>query len=340
MANFAKRGSQSTRGWDPKVGRQVLKVGGDAEVSLWGGGPKGEVLEVTPNDPSVCTVHERPAISGEVHWRRFAITALKKGDSMIEARIPGPGRSGAVWAFMQLHVTGSLHSFRLVFFPGERHVGSTTLGTIYVEGGNGERFSAAGGESKKYKDRGGHTAEPTPAGHYILGSKQHVVTRSWPKSVIPYGATLRLNPANEVQYQGKDGAWHLATGPKGDVTVAEFAFQHRDGLKPKLADVVARVRGWFIDPATNALLQTTWERNDFGRWGWNLRRQDGSGTAFFIHTTPRNEHDSDAGRAVKLANSHGCIHLLPKERDAMVAAGYLASGVEFEVRSYTETGPP
>src|SRR5689334_15540496 len=135
MAHFAKHGHQSGHGWDATLGRQVLGVGRDAEISLWGGGPGGVKLEVSPSDPSVCTVHERPAPTGDPHWRRFVITALKKGKAMIEARTPGSGRSGAVWASMQVEVTGSIHGFRLVFFPGERNRGKTTLGTIYVVGG-------------------------------------------------------------------------------------------------------------------------------------------------------------------------------------------------------------
>jgi hypothetical protein len=31
---------------------------------------------------------------------------------------------------------------------------------------------------------------------------------------------------------------------------------------------------------------------------------------------------------------------VPRERDRLMAAGYLKQGVHFEVRPYTETGPP
>jgi lipoprotein-anchoring transpeptidase ErfK/SrfK len=84
---------------------------------------------------------------------------------------------------------------------------------------------------------------------------------------------------------------------------------------------------------------TTWEKNDFGRWGWNLRSH-GQPTAYYIHTTPDDEHATAEGKEVFLDNSHGCVHLKPKERDMLIDAGVLKEGVEFEVRRYDEKGPP
>jgi hypothetical protein len=211
MANFGKLPGKSTAGWDSKTGLQTLRVGQSVEIDLWGGGPSGEDLLVTPDDPSICTVHERP---------------------------------------------------------------------------------------------------------------------------------LRLNPSHsEVEFQVGSGGWTLATGAKGAVTAATLAFQRRDGQAPNLSTVVATVRAIFVDPKTGALRATTWEQNDFGRWGWNLRRK-GQATAYFIHTTPDNEAQNTASAAVLLANSHGCVHIVPAERDRMIAAGYLKQGVDFEVRPYSEKGPP
>jgi hypothetical protein len=230
-------------------------------------------------------------------------------------------------------------AIRLVFFPGERAVNGTTLGTIYVIGGRGERFAAAGGGLAGFKDRGGHTAERTPAGRYTLGPKKHVTTLSWPMSSIPFGAPLRLTTTGEAEYQQETGAWRLATGPRGVVTLAELAFLNRDQIHPNVAELVADVRQIFIDSVTRTLRMTTWRLNDFGRWGWNLRR-GGMPTAYFIHTTPESEAATASGQAVLLANSHGCIHLVPADRDRMEEAGYLKEGVEFEVRRYAEHGPP
>jgi hypothetical protein len=239
---------------------------------------------------------------------------------------------------MTVKITG--HSnIRLVFFPGEKLEGAVTVGTIYVIGAGGESMKAAGGPPVGRPDRGGHTIDPTPAGNYVLGPRIHVVAPSWPTSAIPWGAALRLNAANEVEFENPPGTWRRATGIGGVVTDAQIAFNRRGGLNPKLADVVVEVRGYFVNPKTGMLWDSTWTWNDFGRWGWNLRR-NGQGTAYFIHTTPDDEHASDRGKAVFLTNSHGCVHLVPKERDRLMAAGFLKEGIPFEVRPYTETGPP
>jgi hypothetical protein len=159
-------------------------------------------------------------------------------------------------------------------------------------------------------------------------------------SVIPWGAALRLNGAREVEFRDNGGTWRLATGPKGEVTQAEFAYLRRDGfthVDPQA--VYDRVHDIFVDPKTSTLLSPTWEKNDFGRWGWNLRK-NGKATGFYVHTTAKDEAATATARAVYLANSHGCVHLVPTERDMMIARGYPQTGVDFEVRGYTEKGPP
>jgi L,D-transpeptidase catalytic domain len=245
---------------------------------------------------------------------------------------------------MQVHVThAKAGGIRLVFFPGERTSHGAVLGAIYVIGGKGERFEAAGGPRTGFKRAtdGGHTGEPTPAGRYTLGPKQHVVTSSWPMSTIPFGAALRLNKG-EVEWENdaQPGIWHVATGPSGAVTRAFTAFMQRSGQSVSLKDAVEAVRDIFVDRPTGTLLFTVWKQNDFGRWGWNLRNARGAGTAYFIHTTPDDEAETEARKAFFLANSHGCIHIRPIDRDKMIALGYLKQGVEFDVRSYDEKGPP
>ena len=60
----------------------------------------------------------------------------------------------------------------------------------------------------------------------------------------------------------------------------------------------------------------------------------------FVHTTPKEEWAVANKLEVQLDNSHGCIHIVPTDRKTMMDAGYLDEGVEFEVRPYTEKGPP
>jgi lipoprotein-anchoring transpeptidase ErfK/SrfK len=86
-------------------------------------------------------------------------------------------------------------------------------------------------------------------------------------------------------------------------------------------------------------LVTTWERNDFGIWAYNLRR-GGSGTPYYIHTTPEDERDTANRIPFSLAQSHGCIHIRPDDRDTMMGEHYLDRGIHLEVKGYAAIGPP
>jgi hypothetical protein len=335
MANFDKFANLSPAGWSKASVTQTMALGSNAHIGLWGGGPGGVDLVVKAKDPTICVVHEEPLPKGHPHWRHFLITALRDGETTVDACLPGTSNA---WATMTVKVTGK-SGVRLVFFPGERKVGKTTEGTIYVIGGHGESMIAAGGPPSGHPDRGGHTVDPTPPGHYVLGPRIHVTTASWPMSVIPWDASLRLNAAGEAEFEASPGKWVVATGPNGAVTQAQMAFDRRSGKTPDLRKVTDDTRAIFIDPGTGALRGTLWEANDFGRWGWNLT-QNGHNTAYYIHTTPDDEFATAQKKAVLLANSHGCVHLVPSERDRLMSAGYLKQGIPFEVRPYTEVGPP
>ena len=330
MPTFGKYANLSQSGWTNGTATQLIKIGQNAHVGL----SDGAGLIVKSNDSSICIVHEEPFNKAYSQWRHFLITALQDGETTITAA----EASGAVKTTMTAKVTGHT-GVKLIFFPGEQLDRAQTVGTIYVIGGHGENMRAAGGPPVGYKDKGGHTAEPTPPGNYVLGPRIHVVAPSWTNSSIAWGSALRINAGGEVEFESSPGKWHLATGPNGVVTHASMSFAQRSGLTPVLAEKVAKVRNLFIDPATNTLRTSTWEKNDFGRWGWNLLR-GGKGTPYFVHTTPDNEHSSDVAKAMFLANSHGCIHLVPAERDRLMNLGYLKQGVAFEVRPYGEVGPP
>jgi hypothetical protein len=336
---IGKYANLSTQGWTEKPATQVITIGMSAHIGIRDA-PAGSQVTLRPADPSICVTHEEPVNKAFPQWRHFLITALRDGETQLTASASMGGGFPVSGGAMTVRVVGHT-GVRLIFFPGERQRSHTREGTIYVIGGKGESMLAAGGPAVGRRDRGGHTIEPTPAGAYVLGPRIHVVTPSWPKSIVPWGAALRVNSGGEVEFEAPAGRWRLATGPRGEVTHAAMGFLLRDKpkIKPKLADVVSQVRGIFIDPVTTKLRDNTYKLNDFGRWGWNLR-QHGHGTAYYVHTTAEDEHTTEQGKAVFLANSHGCVHLVPAERDRLVSGGYLKEGVQFEVRPYTETGPP
>jgi hypothetical protein len=335
MATFEKAAGQSTRGWDAKAGQQVIPVGTDADMSLKG--PDADGLLVTSSDLTVCTVHEKvPSTPVPGSGRTFEVTALRAGDCQVEARTKAPERRLA--ASFQVHATASKHAFKLVFFPGERTSRGVTLGSIYVVGGNGERFQAAGGAVSARKDRGGHTSEPTPPGRYILGSQQHVTTGTWPRSAVPYGSRIRLLLDGRIEFESPGKKWLPVTGPKGVVVKYMIEFARRDGDKLTVEECDETLKTLLLAP--NGTLRTVfWDLNDFGRWGWNLTR-NGAITPYYVHTTPETEWATRDGKRVVLSNSHGCVHITPAERDKMMSLGYLKKGVEFDVRKYSEAGPP
>ncbi len=169
------------------------------------------------------------------------------------------------------------------------------------------------------------------------------MTSGWWQSSIPWGAALRLNAQGDVEFQDDEGKgnWVQATGVNGVLTKALYNYKVKMKEKTNLRAVDAELRAMLIDPATNTLKYKTWEFNDFGRWGWQLQ-QNGHGTAYFLHTTPLNEasYKADKNAIADLANSHGCIHIDPADRDTFIKKGYLNAGTEFEVRTYKEIGPP
>ncbi|HJZ87527.1 MAG TPA: L,D-transpeptidase family protein [Polyangia bacterium] len=232
---------------------------------------------------------------------------------------------------------------KLVMYPGEStNASGTTLGHIYVVGGNGESYEIAAGPPAGFADRGGHSAIPTPAGKYVLGPKHHHVTPGWPASTVPWGADLRTDTNGEVEFSPDGGkSWRKATGMNGATTQASIRFLEKDWKRPLTEDekqqVNAQARGLFYDDTGK--LQTPYRGNDFGNWAWNLTR-GGAVTPYYLHTTPPDEAASAAGQPVSLVNSHGCVHIRPADRDEMMQKGYLRKGVEIEVKPYGQKGPP
>jgi hypothetical protein len=238
---------------------------------------------------------------------------------------------------------------RLVFFPGDKisrepqvdEPKGFWLGTIYVVVGKQAvvHFTACGGPRQGSPDRG-HTAGPTPAGQYTLGPRHHHVTKNWPNSCIPWGATIRRAENEEVEFDDGSG-WKPATGDGAPMNKALRRSRILSGETVNATSIRLEAREAFdINPDNpTGRLVSVWERNDFGKWAFNLRRQ-GQGTPYYIHTTPEDEYATAHNHAFSLAQSHGCIHIRPNDRDRMMGEGYLAAGIRLDVRGYAEQGPP
>jgi hypothetical protein len=203
---------------------------------------------------------------------------------------------------------------QLVIYPGERidrvlddgEMKNVVMGGIYVVLGEKvlKRYDCAGGMPPGHrhkKEGGGHSAGATPDGHYTLDRAEHHVTQNWPLSTIPWGAQIRKNGAVIEFHQG--GRWIAATGPEGRMTRAQLLWQARSGEPASLADAMEAVETAFYTRRGDFI--TVWNKNDFGKWSWNLRRH-GHRTAYYVHTTAEDEGATTTGTPYHLVNSHGC----------------------------------
>lgn len=258
---------------------------------------------------------------------------------------------------------------RIDFFPQEVLDGTVARGRfyVYVRGQQVASFDACGGPplGQQHADRGGHFAESTTEGSYVLADKEHYVTSSWPTSTVPWGAAVRVRPDQEIEFSSDGGhTWRLATGATGCVTLSWMAFEGRTragvaadwnklhaldpGFVPQvpaplttddIASINTQSRQFFY---AGGVLAPTYVKSDFGKWAWNLQTQSAHGlsrTGMFVHTTPSDEASTAAGLPFQLTDSHGCIHIRPVDRDRMMLAGYLQKGVNFVVKKYGLKGP-
>lgn len=338
MAVFYKSKGQDATGWDKSTHTQTLKEGKDTMMTLAGYDMTG--FYVVSSNPAICTVHERtPAdVKPPVSERHFVITAVQDGECEVQALFSEKNKT--VLANFKVVVTNVKMAAKLVFFPGERTVGDCTMGTIFVVGGNGEHYDAAGGAPDAYKDNGGHTSDPTPPGIYVLGPQHKATTGTWPNSSIPFGAKLRMGTEpGRVEYLVGGNNWAAVNGPKGIVVKYMKEFALRDKKTRTTEDCDNELAGLlFTDRERKNLRIDYWDQNDFGRWSWNMTL-NGKITPYYIHTTPMNELQTVRGLKVVLTNSNGCVHLTPKVRDQMIADGYLKKGTIFEVRKYSDVAP-
>lgn len=167
---------------------------------------------------------------------------------------------------------------------------------------------------------------PTTPGRYRVGWIGRYVTHTWNEARIPWGARLKPHPSkpNDMLYEVSPGQWR---------SVLETAKVTRS----QLADSNSRL---YHDER----LPTRWLWNAFGPVAIRYyvdrndnHRQDPdepmSGEMF--HTTPFDEADPGAA----LLESHGCIHLKPLDRDALLKSDAFALGTLLVIHDYGEVAP-
>ncbi|UJF22005.1 L,D-transpeptidase family protein [Shewanella sp. OMA3-2] len=207
------------------------------------------------------------------------------------------------------------------FYPGQN------LLIINRDGRDIARFEAMGGPSKMGNDPQ-MAEEPTWPGTYIIDKAEAYRTPTWPMSKLTWGTELMDMPLKrDIWYALPSGKWGSLNQLFNTVT--------RDAIM----DMNHQLYGKRIVPSR-------WVFNDFGpvaiRWYKDLNGNkvlDGkevlSGQMF--HTTPDNEAETALGLPVRLAPSHGCIHLKPNDRDRLFTIGAFTRGTLFTVYKYHET---
>lgn len=209
--------------------------------------------------------------------------------------------------------------------------------TVLVKGVPVASIPARGGPWKSHPDprNPGHTADPTSAGTFTLAAGKPIVTSAWVFSQLADGTPIR-DTGTDVEFE-RDGKWRSTrTLPKpltrddimrpsavtdltrrwkrGDLTLAQ--------ARKKLQDMIA------ADDFTP--LATTWLLNDFGTQGFVIQGTPGD----IIHTTEITDDPTEALVPGDLAFSHGCVHILPADRDALIEKGFLRGGVKLTVHPY------
>jgi len=271
--------------------------------------------------------------------------------------ISGPARTGPI-----VHVAAPLKVF---FYPADRgreyllekefdenggskgdHRHTYGFGTLYVVKGNSviKKYQARGGPKEKFIGDDGHVHSPIPPGTYVLGSAIHYTTKNWPNSSIPWGAQIRRSVDGEIQFNDASG-WKYATGnPEAPMTRAcrrLFKRKYRREPTPSQETQINEIAKRYFneDPdAAKGNLVSVWQRNDFGEWAFAILR-DGARTGYFIHTTPADEI-TPAGQKIKLDSSHGCVHMIPADRNEAKKEGYFKKGVPIIVLGFDSMGPP
>ncbi|MDL1984961.1 MAG: L,D-transpeptidase [Deltaproteobacteria bacterium] len=190
-------------------------------------------------------------------------------------------------------------------------------------------YKAVGGPSVAKMGGDGYKAGPTDAGKYVIaycGRHSSRLYADWSK--IRWGSSIK-------EENGKIFVYH------------NNRWQHLSKLttlgREDILDYHEELYGTRIIPKK-------WVFNDFGHQtcyffkdlNKNRRLDKNKGEKIhseFIHPTPNNEASSARGLPVILTESHGCIHVKPKDIDEMSKKGYLKAGNIIIIHKYNEIAP-
>jgi hypothetical protein len=191
-------------------------------------------------------------------------------------------------------------------------------------------FDAVGGPSALQKASDGFVAGPTDAGLYRMVRCGKHSSPSYPDwSKIRWGSGLK-EEGGEIKVM-HDGRWQALKKVSPRMT--------KEALMQRNLDLYGKYE-----------LPSTWVFNDFGHITCYFFKDKNNNRKLdkdlgetvhkeYFHTTPDDEAATALGKPVTLSQSHGCIHLKPKDIDAMMDKGYFKAGNAVVVHKYDEKVP-
>jgi hypothetical protein len=189
-------------------------------------------------------------------------------------------------------------------------------------------YSACGGPANTIVGGDGFEAGPTDSGEFVIaGCWKHSSSRYPMWSNIPWGSALRETSIGiEVRIQS---AW-------------EPLSRYSEATK-------SDIEAYHYDLYGTAIVPSQWKFNDFGHITCYIFKDKNRNKTFdrssekihgeMFHTTPVNEAQTELGRTVELEESHGCIHVKPRDMDQMIEKGYLKKGNLVYIHPYSRTIP-
>jgi hypothetical protein len=209
--------------------------------------------------------------------------------------------------------------------------------TVLVKGKPVTSIPARGGPWKSHADsrNPGHTADPTAAGTFTLEAGRPIVTSAWVFSQLADGTPIR-DTGTDIEFES-NGRWRSTRTLTKPLTRDDIMrpSAHTDLYRRfKRGELtLAQARKTFTDMVAAddfSPLSPTWLLNDFGTQGFAIKGTPGD----IIHTTEITDDPTEALVPGDLAFSHGCVHILASDRDALIEQGFLRGGVKLTVHAY------
>lgn len=207
----------------------------------------------------------------------------------------------------------------LHFYPGQKLV-------VFLEGKKVlMQAEAWGGPATRTKDDT-MDAIPTTPGKYIIYGEEAYITRTWVWSSIRWGTKLQ-DKLSDVWYEVKPNVWASLKKDK-NISRAEVISQYETLYGEKRVPAT-----WVFNDFGPIAIRYFKDLNGNGKFDKDKERLMGE----MFHTTPDNEAQYKRAEPIEMAESHGCIHLKPPERDTLMRSGAFQYGTPFIVHKYDET---